>query len=337
MTANANARGWRLAMFRRTVVFVVLVGCACAARAEDKDPVLEKLFKAKETYDTEIQQVRKAVKDGLDQREAAARKAGDKKALDQIKEDRQIFEDDELPRSAPAALRQRQERAVKALETAYADAVKAYTKAKKDKEAASVEEAWKAFATKANAINLLALVDPKTHVNTGEWKKEGQTFVATARDKGFRLQLPYEPGEEYDVEVTVRRVAGDEGFAVALVAGGRQVCAMIDGWPGFGYCSGVDQIDKKPAHQNETAVKGALLKSDTTHTLTHSVRSGKIDLAVDGKVVTSFKGEFTRLSVDETFGVPTKKVLYLLIAPKTTYQIDRAVVRPVKGKGTILK
>lgn len=324
-------------MIRPILLFAGLTAAAVgAARSEDADPVKEKLFKAKIAYDKEMSEFRKQAEEWFDKREAAARKAGDRKLVDQIKTERDGFDEDgDLPKSAPVAMKQKHEKAVKSLEAAYAEAVKAYIRAKKDDEAAAVEKEQQAFATRANTVNLLALVDPKAHV-FGEWKKDGRSFVAGG-EKGFRVQFPYEPGEEYDVELTVRRVAGDEGVGVALVAGGRQVCAVIDGWPGFGYWSGVDQIDKKPAHQNDTGVRGALLTANKTHTLIHSVRSGKIDLAVDGKVVTSFKGEFNRLSVDEGWSIPAKKVLYITIAPKTTYHIDRAVVRPVKGSGKILK
>ena len=326
-------------MFRRTVVFVVLVGSASAAHAQDKDPVLEKLFKAKETYDSEAQQIRKQAKDWIDKREADARKAGDKKAVDQVKEEREEFEEyGELPRSAPAALKARQDRANKAIETAYADAVKAYTKAKKDKEAAEIDEVLQELTAKGTGVNLLALVDPEKHTVGGEWKRDGAVLVGTSTDKRATLQLPYEPGEAYDLEVKCKRIKDGQYLSVGLVAGGRQVQAVVDDWPQLGGKSGFKLVDGKSVESkdNPTVVTGQFLKNNQSHTLLYSVRNGKIDAALDGKVLFSYKGEFTRLTMSEYQKVPNKKALSIMLGG-SPFQFERIVVKSVKGKGAIVK
>jgi hypothetical protein len=326
-------------MIRPVVVIVSLVGIACVASGDDKDPIKDKLLAAKTAYDTEMQQVRKQTEDWLVKREDAARKAGDKKLVDQIKLERETFEESGggPPKTAPAALKQKYERATKALDAAYAEAVKAYTKAKKDDEAASVEAAWKVFK-EGNGIDLLALVDPKTHTVAGECKKDGTALIVAAVDKREGvLRLPYEPGEEYDLELTCRRLKGDDCICLGLVAGGRQVCAMIDAWPWLGCLAGIDVIDGKRVPDNGTMVKGVLLKTDTDHTITGSVREGKIDLLVDRKAITSFKGEFTRLSLFGRYSPQTAKALFLVAGPNSSFRIDRLRVSPVKGKGTVTK
>jgi hypothetical protein len=136
------------------IVIAALVGaCAAPASGGDKDPVREKLFAAKVAYDKEMAAFRKAAGEWLDRREDAARKAGDKKLVDQIKEERKAFDEGgELPKAAPTAIRQKPTAARKVLEAAYADAVKAYVKAKKDDEAAAVEKELGAFLKGAGAI-----------------------------------------------------------------------------------------------------------------------------------------------------------------------------------------
>jgi len=124
---------------------------------------------------------------------------------------------------------------------------------------------------------------------------------------------------------------------MGLVAGGRQLRAIVDGWPSEGYATGFDFLDKKKVLFNPTRVNGALLKSNKDHTILFSVRSEKLEISVNGKAITSYKGEFVRLSLPPYLRVPNEKALFLVIAPKTSYQIDRAVLTPVKGKGTILK
>jgi hypothetical protein len=324
-------------MIRSAVVIVSLVGAACCAPAEDKDPIKDKLLTAKTAYDTEMKQFRQQATDWFDKREASARKDGNKKLLDQIKVERKAFEDDsELPKLAPAALRQKPTFARKAMEAAYVEAVKAYTRAKKDDEAASVEEAFKTFLNETS-LNLLSLVDPKVHSVAGEWKKDGTALIVAAGDKDGVLRLPYEPGEEYDFELTCRRLKGDDCICLGLVAGGRQVVAMVDAWAKRGWLAGFDLVDGKHLPDNVTMVKGALFKSDTDHTITASVREGKIDLLVDKKAITSFKGEFTRLSLYDGYRTPTPKALFLVISPTCSYRIDRLRMSFVKGKGTLIK
>lgn len=318
----------------RTALTVVVLVCACAARADDRDPIKEKLFAAKVAYDKEMSAYRTAVGEWFDKREDAARKAGDKKAVDTVKAERKAFDEGgTLPKTAPASVQQKPAQVRKALETAYAEAVKAYTKEKKDDRAAAVEKEWKALLDE-NTINLLALVNPKSHVLAGDWKRSGNALVGTTPgDAHSRLQLPYEPGEEYELELTCRRVEGGEWLGLGLVAGGRKVFVFIDGWPTRGYESGFEFVDNK---QLITA-KGQLIEGERDHVLTCSVRTGKIDVSFNEKATASFKGDFTRLTLHESYRTPNEKALFLAVGPKTSFQIDRIVVRPIKGKGTILK
>src|SRR5262245_30641723 len=77
----------------------------CSARAADEvEGVKQKLFEAKKEYDGEVQKFRNAVADALDKREEAARKAGNKKALDEAKAERERFEKSgALPADPPKA------------------------------------------------------------------------------------------------------------------------------------------------------------------------------------------------------------------------------------------
>jgi len=324
-------------MMRRPIAIALLAGVACAAFAEDKDPIKEKLFAAKVAYDKEMRQFRKQVEEWLDKREDTLRKAGDKKALDQLKEERKAYEENgELPKSIPSALQQRYDRAKKKLETAYTDAVKEYTKAKKDDLASAVETEWNNL-TKPPGINLLALVKPKEHRVLGEWKKDGDSLVGDNPTFPGVCMLPYEPGEEYDLEVNAQRLSGKEYFGLQLVAGGRRVCVAIDTYPSKGYMSGLGDINGQGLLDNGTAVKGGVIKNKQPFTIVYSVRNGKIDVKFDGKTLLTYKGEFNRFSIHSDFRVPNNKALAIQIGYTSPFQIDRLIVTPIKGKGTILK
>lgn len=121
----------------------------CPARA-DADEVKEKLFQAKKSYDAEVLKFKKAVGDLIDRREDDARKAGDKKAVDQAKAERKAFEDGgELPAALPAAAKQQIAAARADLDRAYTAAIKAYLLLKEDSAAAAAEKEQQAFGLSA--------------------------------------------------------------------------------------------------------------------------------------------------------------------------------------------
>ena len=322
----------------RSAVVVIFLGVACAAIGDDKNPVREKLFAARGAYDAEMREFRKVAGEWFDKREEAARKDDNKKLLDQIKTERKAFEEDcELPRACPLDIRLRPEQARKTLEGVYAQAIKDCIRSKKDEVAAAVEAAWRAIQAE-HTIDVLALADPNLHSVGGVWKRDGKALVNTAAELTTpRLQFPYEPGREYDVEVTCRRVEGKACIGIGLVSGGDRALATIDEWPSRGYMYGFERVDNKRLADSPMRGKGALLKADKDNTIACSVRDRRIELSVNGRAVASFQGDFSRFSVDAEHSVPNKKSLFLVIGPNTSFRIERVVVTPVNGWGTVLK
>lgn len=325
-------------MLRNAVAVLALFVFCVALCGQDADPVKERLFAAKGAFDAEWKAIRQQTEEWFDKREEAARKAGDKKLVDEIKAERDEFDDGgEAPKAAPTAIRARQERALKTLESAYAQAVKDYTRIKKDEHAAAVEGELQQLSTRLRGIDLLALIDPKAHGVLGEWKRDGRSVVGVNPQFPGVLQLPYEPGEEYDLEASVRRLSGKEYFGFQLVAGGKRLGVSIDTWPTKGYMSGIGNINGKSLLDNGTGVKGQFIHNGADLTVLCSVRSRKLDVSIDGKSVISYKGEFSNFSVHSDFRVPNEKALAVQIGYTSPYKINRLVVMPVRGKGTVTK
>lgn len=188
------------------------------------------------------------------------------------------------------------------------------------------------------AVDLLTLVDPPAHAVLGEWKRHGKSLVGLNPKFPGVLQLPYEPGEEYDIAATVRRLSGDEYFGFQLVAGGHRINVAIDTWPSKGYLSGMGDIARKSLLNNGTGVMGRrFVQAGADYVVACSVRKGKIDVSVNGMQIISYAGEFDRFSIHSDFRVPNEKALALQIGYATPFQIDRLVVTPVSGEGKILK
>ena len=132
--------------FLCALVFVALAVGLCPARADDVGDVKEKLFQAKKAYDAEAQKFRQAVAELLDQREEAARKAGNKKALDAVKAERDRFDKTgEPPATVPLVIRQQITTARGKLDKSYSTAVKDYVRLKEDSAADAVEKERQEF------------------------------------------------------------------------------------------------------------------------------------------------------------------------------------------------
>lgn len=114
--------------------------------ADDVDAAKEKLLKAKDEYDTEVQTFNKAVIASLDVREEVARKNGNKKTVDDIKAQRKAFEaDGELPTVVPPSALTQVRLAAAKCEKAHADIVKELIRLKQDAAAEAVEKEMRKF------------------------------------------------------------------------------------------------------------------------------------------------------------------------------------------------
>ena len=143
-------------MFQRLLPAIVIAFALIPSPAwSDDDPVRTKLDKAIAAYDTKLAKFNASVTAFLESREAAARKKGDKKAVDQIADERAEFENTgkhptTLPRNVSAQLSS----ARTSLEAAYNTAIREYTKASEDEKAAATEKQLEEFQN-GNALNLL--------------------------------------------------------------------------------------------------------------------------------------------------------------------------------------
>jgi hypothetical protein len=194
---------------RVLILGAILTALACAS-ASAADPVAEKLEKAKKTYAAELEKFQKDVAASLDKREEAARKAGDKKLVDQIKAERKAFDEKgEVPSTTPKVVRQRLATARATLEKAYESAIRDYTKAKNDTEAASVEKELAVFKKEGDpSDSRRKWVHDKgsfTLQGAGMWEEKGADgntykWKETARTKAYvELQA-----EIFGVEYTAR-------------------------------------------------------------------------------------------------------------------------------------
>jgi len=169
-----------------SLITCFLVANGCPEFAADDDPIKARFDQAKAAYKVVREQYREAVKNYFDKREEAARKEGNKKLLDQIKAERTAFQDKgDLPRAAPGELKRKLVPARSSMELAYAAAVREYTKAKKDDEAAAVEKEFQQFKKDGDATWVVLFNGKNTkgwHSSEGtraSWQVKGGTLTGT--------------------------------------------------------------------------------------------------------------------------------------------------------------
>lgn len=186
-----------------------------------------------------------------------------------------------------------------------------------------------AMALPAGSVDLLALIDPKLHKVVGEWAKDGPTLTGSLAPYS-RIQIPYEPPEEYDLVLHLERRRGTT-FLVGFP--GRAMLAL-DGYGGNLSC--LEVVDGKRGDQNETAFKGAVLADAKKCVLSCSVRKGGIAATLDDRKLVDWKGERSRLSMPQDWPTPNARALWLGCWD-SDFQISRITLVPVSGQGKRLR
>ncbi|VTR93443.1 unnamed protein product [Gemmata massiliana] len=256
-------------MVRSIGLVIGLLVSVCAATGDEaEDPIKDKLVAARAAYDAELVQYAELVGEWFDKREDAARKDGNKKLVDQVKVERKVFDKTgELPRDVPAAIPQKKAVARRTLEAAYTQAIKEYTRAKKDDKAEAAEKGLVAFQKEF-------------------WKHLDMSKV-TVKDDFIRLpsytDLP--TVEKYAGGVEVVVVARTEADNIRLRA--QRGAGVIFNWEvnprELRVCrpDGTDAVESG----SQAVVKVTPLKPNTWYTIKWRLTEDGMRLSVDGKTV----------------------------------------------------
>jgi hypothetical protein len=220
----------------RSCLLGAFVACTAAlpARADGVDEVKEKLFQAKKEYDGEVSKFRRAVTESLDKREDAARKAGDKKALDAVKVDRDRFDNSgELPTDCPKGPLTQIGAARTKLDKAYSAAIKDLVKLKEDAVAEAAEKEQNKFV-----FDSAFLLGKRTHLVTLKH------FDVKTNNNNFSDDGSV-PGRKY--KLTLNGAPATRSiFLRAPAKGIAQVSYALDGkWTALRASVGVPKIEEK--------------------------------------------------------------------------------------------
>lgn len=161
--------------------------------------------------------------------------------------------------------------------------------------------------TLEGATDLLKLIDLRRDVVAGNWKLEGGTLI-TGSLPHDRLDIPVEVPAEYRLTVVAQCASHREAFQLGLVAGSRQVLAILDGWARTSTC--LHQIDRTDGVQFPHH-RGPVLRDGVPNLIICEVRANHITLDCNGVRVIDWTGDFRRFSIESDWKVRNDKHLFI--------------------------
>jgi hypothetical protein len=180
------------------------------------------------------------------------------------------------------------------------------------------------------AVNLLPLLDPQKDAVKGGWKVEGDKLTVQ-QESMARIEIPYEPPEEYDFRVTFVRSSGNEDVNQSLTHAGRSFFWSMGCEKNTGF--GFDQVDGQNANRNRTlARKENAIENDRSYTSIVQVRKYLLRAWLDGQLVCRFRTNYKNLGMRKDWVLRSGAVLGLG-AHSSAVTFQRIQLREVTGKG----
>ncbi len=158
-------------------------------------------------------------------------------------------------------------------------------------------------------VDLLKLVNPRIDRVQGIWFFEKNGRLRSPVEWEARLEIPVVPPKSYVLRMALERLQGVHTFGIGVVAGGRQTMISIDN--SQSRCTGLHNLDGKPACDNESTKHGKFLPLHKVVNLECRVTPNSIRLNIDRQEALNWHGDPARLSVSPDWPVSHKDWLFI--------------------------
>jgi hypothetical protein len=179
-----------------------------------------------------------------------------------------------------------------------------------------------AGATPASVIDLLALIDPKRNGVNGSWSIDHGTLVSHGGTM-VRLQVPYQPPEEYDLRIVYSYTTGHEGMMLMLPTRKGPIMAVCNS-DNF-YFENTSGTFCKADHP--------LLKRGDAATITLLVRNNRIQAYFNNQLLCEFNPADRSAGIQDGWRVHDSKCLGVGNW-NTTVLFSRIDLTEITGAGT---
>jgi hypothetical protein len=187
-----------------------------------------------------------------------------------------------------------------------------------------------------NAINLLPLIDPQKDAVTGTWAFQngalasGDTFCA-------RLEIPYEPSDEYDFLTVFTRLDGAEGITQVLTKSGNPFAWCVgfkeNSFAAFGMINGL--LGGAPS--NPTRIRrDAWIENNRPYRMVVTVRNDGLKAFLNDDLIAQWKTDYSDMGISNEWRLRDPKRLGVA-SYRGRVLFHSIEVREVTGKGTLLR
>jgi len=182
-------------------------------------------------------------------------------------------------------------------------------------------------------IDLLRLIDPSKDQVATMWKLENGVLTNGMNFRS-RLQIPYQPPEEYDLTYLLATGGDGNPMAFGLVAGTVQFNVLFEGW-GRHIVSSTDKKEINPPF-TKTLNYGVGDTLGKENTIVISVRKKGFYFTVNGAKSLSWDGPYAKLANPADWAVPSPQALYIG-AWDRPLEIRKIALTPISGQGKRLR
>jgi len=179
-------------------------------------------------------------------------------------------------------------------------------------------------------INLLALIDPEKDTVLGKWQKQNGQLSCSTKGVG-RLEIPYQPPEEYDFKITFTRVAGNDSIDQYMFKADRHFMWQVGG---YSHYLGFEMINGQGVVTNPSGTQRypPLVVNGRVHTSEVRVRNTGLSAYLDGQPVCQWNTDYSDMSCFRGFG-PRQENLLAFGTIDSWVVFHTVEVREVTGRG----
>lgn len=154
--------------------------------------------------------------------------------------------------------------------------------------------------------DLIKRIDLGRDSVAGQWNRTADGLLTGAAN-GSRVSLPAQPEGEYDFKVSFTRQTGQHSVALFFVAGKRQSSFELDAWNA--HLGGFQNVGGKTLRDNSTRVDNVTLVNGRKYTAEIRVRHDRVEGYLDGKLLATYRGDGSNLSMLDIWKLPTTRTL----------------------------
>lgn len=192
------------------------------------------------------------------------------------------------------------------------------------------------FAQEFREVDLLALVDIKSHVATGAWVSTDEGLKANVPSDRGMCVLPYELSGPYELNYEFTRENGNDVVGVILPLNRTQVLLELSGWGGEAH--GLARIDGEScrSEKNPTSVRPGVLKNGQRQRVVVRVNPKGDNLAIEaslnGEDLFKWSGAYNRAEPNVGIRIESNTRPALFVAKSNTI-FHKFSVRHAEGDG----